>query len=316
MKPPKRISELLLQKEIFLLDMRTKLQGTVLKLQSNLFETLIEEIIPQIETRDGVIIESARNYELVSRLNKVYDTFDAKVASTILPMLNKNLDIIKTASEGYFSMLLGDELPKRFDKIIKATQLITDLKIGLRSGKMIRGGVIMNMLESDRATLQQQMSKAISSKMNMRDFIKVIKENVKGTDVKSGSLDRQFKMFAYDTYRQYDSAYSKNLAEEFGFKYFVYNGVLIDDSRDFCVCHNGKVFSVDEAQTWKDWVPDDCEFPVGYKIRQKDTSVHPGYMNVPGYDPLVDLGGYNCQHHLGYITDSMAFKMRPDLRDK
>jgi hypothetical protein len=41
--------------------------------------------------------------------------------------------------------------------------------------------------------------------------------------------------------------------------------------------------------------------------------VTPGYMNYPGYDPLVDRGGYNCRHIIGWIPDELAFKYRPEL---
>jgi len=37
-------------------------------------------------------------------------------------------------------------------------------------------------------------------------------------------------------------------------------------------------------------------------------------MAYPGYDPLVDRGGYNCRHQLSFISDELAFKLRPDLK--
>jgi hypothetical protein len=88
---------------------------------------------------------------------------------------------------------------------------------------------------------------------------------------------------------------------------------VIKDSRDFCVCHNDKVFSVDEAQEWKTWTPSKGKYPEGYTIQQKDINAVPSYLSYPGYDPLVDAGGYNCRHIMGFISDSLAEKLRPDL---
>jgi hypothetical protein len=191
---------------------------------------------------------------------------------------------------------------------------LTDLKIGLRAEKMIRGSQLMSVIKSDPAEFKQLLSKAVTSQMSMKEFIKVIKENINGTDEKKGLLDRQLNRFAYDTYQQYDASYNKKLAEEFDMKYFIYQGGIVTDSRDFCVCHNNKVFSVEEAQEWKSWKPSDCtDYPSGWP-KAKDLSLHPGYMDFPGYDPLVDRGGYNCRHILGFISDELAEKYRPELK--
>ena len=50
----------------------------------------------------------------------------------------------------------------------------------------------------------------------------------------------------------YDSAYSTPLAEETGMKYFIYLGGRIQDSRDFCVALDGKVWSRAEAEKLRD----------------------------------------------------------------
>jgi hypothetical protein len=152
--------------------------------------------------------------------------------------------------------------------------------------------------------------------MSTKEFIGVIKDNINGTDEKKGLLDRQFQRFVYDTYQQYDASYNKKMAEEFGMKYFVYQGGIVKDSRDFCVCHNDKVFSIEESELWKTWTPSDCsEYPDGWP-KAKDLSVHPSYMDYPGYDPLVDRGGYSCRHGLAFVPDELAFKLRPDLKEK
>jgi hypothetical protein len=114
-------------------------------------------------------------------------------------------------------------------------------------------------------------------------------------------------------YQLYDAAYNSTLAQEFDMNYFIYQGGLIKDSRDFCAAHNNKVFSREEAADWVNWVPSMGDYPAGYEIKQKDTS-HPSYMDYPGYTPLVDRGGYNCRHMLGWISDELAFDLRPDLK--
>lgn len=315
MRLPRRISEILKKKEQFLNDMRSKLENTVLRLQGKLFEQIIEEIIPKLDVVDGRILETANNYRLITELNKVYDTFNIKVVETVLPQINKATQTIAKMSADYYSLTLTD-IPKRFDKILESAKTLIDLKIGLREEKIIRGGRLMNMLKTDPQEFQHLLSKAVSSEMTMKDFIGVIKENIKGTEESAGILDRQFRRFAYDTYQQYNAAYNKQVADEFGMKYFIYQGGLVIDSRDFCVCHNDKIFTIEEAELWRTWVPDDCDiYPAGWP-KAKNTGIHPSYMDFPGYDPIIDRGGYNCRHEIAFLPDDLAFKKRPDLKEK
>ena len=315
MRLPRRLNEILKKKEAFLDELRSKFEGIALKLQTNLFEDIISEIIPKLELKDDKILDNANNYRLISELNKVYEAFNIKAIGIILPQINKGIEGITALNTTYFALAIPNAI-ERFDKIIEGAKAITDLKIGLRAGKMIRGGYLMSTLKTDAALteLKQLLLKLVTSQVDMKEFINAIKENVNGTDLKSGVYDRQLKRYAYDTYQQYDAAYNKKLAEEFGMKYFIYQGGIITDSRDFCVCHTDKVFSIEESELWKTWIPSDCtDYPVGWP-KAKDMNEHPGYMDYPGYDPLTDRGGYSCRHILGYISDELAIKLRPDLK--
>jgi len=82
MKLPKRLNSILKKKELFLDEMRSRLENTALRLQGNLFEQIIEEIIPQVDVKDGAILETANNYRLISQLDQVYSTFNNQVVKT------------------------------------------------------------------------------------------------------------------------------------------------------------------------------------------------------------------------------------------
>jgi hypothetical protein len=312
-KLPKRINAIIKRKEDFLNSARAKLEKTTVRLQLSLFEQIIEQTIPRLDVKDGKLLDTANNYRLISELEKVYSMFNVQVAETILPQVTGGIDRIVSLNNGYFTMAMA-ELPKRFDKIIESAKVLTDLRIGLRMGKMIRGGMLMNMLKSDPQEFQQLLARAVTGQSDMKDFIKTVKENITGIEDKPGALDRQFKRFTYDTYMQYDRAYNKKLAEEFELTYFVYQGNLIEDSRDFCVCHIDKVYSVEEAQEWSKWVPADCEYPGAHPMKSKRPDEVPSYLGFIGYDPIVDMGGYNCRHIAAFIPDDLAEKLRPDLK--
>ena len=129
----------------------------------------------------------------------------------------------------------------------------------------------------------------------------MLKDKITGSKEYTGGLERQFQRYAYDLYQQYDRSYSDSLAEEFDFNYFIYQGGLVTDSREFCVEHNGKVYSREEAEEWPTW-------------KSPTTGDTPSYLGYPGYDPLTDFGGYNCRHFPGWISDELAKEMRPGLK--
>lgn len=314
MKPPRRIAEALNRKEVLLNDARKQFEKIVLNFQSELYEDVLTEIIQGLQTKDGAILDNADNYSVIMKTEKLYRAFTVRVASVLLPEINSTTAGIVDVTKEYFTSVMND-LPARFENVIASTKTLIDLKIGMRQGKMIRGGIINQMLNIPSQELQSLMGRAVSSQMDMKDFIAAVKEQIKGNEVKAGVYDRQLKRFAYDTYQQYDAAYNKKLAEEFEMRYFVYQGGLVEDSRDFCAAHNNKVWSVEEAQEWPNWTPSKGEYPAGYEVKAKDLYAVPSYMDYPGYDPLTDRGGYNCRHIIGFITDDLAMKLRPGLKE-
>ena len=94
-------------------------------------------------------------------------------------------------------------------------------------------------------------------------------------------------------FARHDRNVQKKYAERIGLRTFIYTGGLIQTSRDFCEDRNGKVFTIEEAEEWKD-------------------------LNWDGkpeiYNPLIDLGGYNCRHFPAWISAKEAIRRRPDLK--
>ena len=313
-KLPRRLSEVIRRKQLYLDEIRGTLQSSALKLQGELFSRLVENIIPRLDVKDGVLQETAKNYQLISELDNLYDAFSDKIIQKIFPQIYKGVIGISDISEEYFALSLRT-LPESFEKIIKGTRELINLKLGIRTDKLIEGGNLKSALRIKPDALKQLLSRAVASQMNMKEFISAIRDNVIGSE-KTGVIDRQFQQFAYDTYQQYDAAYNKKLADEFDMKYFIYQGGLVVDSRDFCVCHEGNVYTTKESEEWRDWTPVNGTYPEGYEIKQKDIYARPSYMKYDGYDPLIDRGGYNCRHIIAYISEDYAFKLRPELKKK
>jgi hypothetical protein len=318
MKLPKRIATLLNQKQAFIDLQRTRLESSVVKLQSLLFDDIITSLISELDIKDGLIQDNAKNYRLLSVLDKTYKDFQLSSSRVVLSQMISTTSQITKLSAGYFGVILSSDLPARFDKIVASADKLINLKIGLDGGKLTRGGFLQSFFDSNTigTELKQMTSKAVTSSMNMKDYVKMLREKITGSDSTTGIYERQFQRYAYDLYQQYDAAYNKMLSNEFGFNYFIYQGGLINDSRDFCAAHNNKVWSVEESKSWTEWTPSMGEYPEGYEVKAKDIYSVPSYMGYAGYDPLIDRGGYNCRHALGWVSDDIAFGMRPELKNK
>ena len=148
MKLPRRIEEIVKRKEAFLDELRAKLEKSVIKLEAAFFERAIAEIIIRLDVKNGVLQDTPDNYRLISELDKLYNSFNSLVAGTILPQISAGTEALALLNNNYFKVTL-EELPVRFEKIIASTKKITDLRLGLRGGKMVRGGFLMSMLKSD-----------------------------------------------------------------------------------------------------------------------------------------------------------------------
>lgn len=315
MKLPKRIADVLLKKENYIDQQRSKMESSVIRMQSKLLNDIVSEVIPELDVKDGLLIESPKNYRLISVLDKVYSDFQNNSTQVMTNQIAGATKEIAKLSVNYFTVMHSQSLPARFEKIVEGTNKLINLRLGLDGGKLVRGGSLQSFFDSNTVgtELKQMTSKAVSSGMAIKDYTKALGDLLNGvpkevtkdgvtTTVQTGSLERQYQRYAYDLYQQYDAAYDRNLSDEFDYKYFVYSGGLVKDSRAFCVEHNGNVYSKDEAAEWENWT-------------DPKTGETPSYLGYPGYDPLIDRGGYNCRHKIAYISDELAYDLRPDLKN-
>jgi hypothetical protein len=105
-----------------------------------------------------------------------------------------------------------------------------------------------------------------------------------------GALEKHHRNFAFDLYSQIDRATSDVIRNDLGFVFAIYEGGLIETSRIFCEEHDGNIYHISEI---KDFNPTEAK--------------------PPNYNPITDLGGYGCRHHLNWISTAMAKAMGKDV---
>lgn len=312
MRLPRRIDDLLKRKEQFLLSSEAALNTKLRQMQNILVSKITEEIIPELDVSGGRIRNTLKNYRLLTSLDKVYTDFQKGQRIPFVEEVGGTTARITAMNQQYFNVMLGVEVPGLFPKVAKEAAAKMYARLGLEGSKIIVGGYFETLIKNEALLLdvKKLAAQAVTGQFRMKDFVRGLNTLIVGEDGKPGGLERQFNRYAHDLYMQYDSAYSTALADATGMNYFIYQGGTVKDSRDFCVANNNKVFKREDAEKWRTWTPSQGVYPEGYKVKQKDQSAVPSYLDYPGYDPLTDRGGYNCRHYIGWITDSIAQRMK------
>ena len=123
----------------------------------------------------------------------------------------------------------------------------------------------------------------------------------RGSAEVNGVMERYFKGYVLDAHQQFDRGINKEYGNRLKLDTFVYQGGLIETSRDFCRKRDNKVFTEEEAAKWVN----DADLPRTAKERSSGV--------VTDYNPLEDLGRWNCRHRTRYISRALARRKRPDL---
>lgn len=156
--------------------------------------------------------------------------------------------------------------------------------------------------------VRESAMKAVGAKMPLIEFLKILKREIQGDEEFSGLVQSHFRTIIWDVYAEFDRQVGYKTAVCLGYRSAIYEGGLIDHSRDFCIERNGKVFTFEEMN--KFGTPDD-EYG-GYS--NKSTGDFDGKPKVD-YDPFYDQGGYNCRHAYSFIPDRLAIRLRPELKE-
>ncbi|KAA9333394.1 hypothetical protein F0P96_10520 [Hymenobacter busanensis] len=161
---------------------------------------------------------------------------------------------------------------------------------------------------SAQRALLQYAYRSQAAGVGLREYQQGLSDLVQGSsDKPTQGLYHQLHRDAPDTYQRADRALQGLAAEELQLQAALYQGGLIDSSRPFCVARNGKVFLREEIARFG---------------TAKDT--YGGYSNKKAgefhgknadYNPLTDAGGHNCRHGYHFIPNSVAMRLRPELKE-
>ena len=279
------------------------------KLGILLNERIVTEYLSQLNTESGMVLSDLQNQRKAALIDRAYDTFMQQSGHKVVVKMIDDLYGVTGLNADYFSKMEGMKINTTdIDKIINQ-------RLGLNDeGELKRNGFMKGVL--DNPTVKDQIKNFALDKTiggtGYEDLRSGLKTMIEGDSEKMGNFKQWHRNLAYDTYARIDAMNGKLYADSLNLKFFIYAGTRRKASRYFCIHRKGQCFADWEAESWKDLIGTTTTDENGKRVQAGPIVTGP---DVETYNWAVDRGGYGCVDDIMWVTDEVAFSMRPDLRD-
>jgi hypothetical protein len=269
----------------------------------------MDEIIDEILSKTGSNLGKLEETFYRTVLDHFVDKLDIVEGSKILFNDRSKAAVNSLSSKlgnlNGFLLALGENIQNGVGKITEATlkdyakydtkEATLQNQVKKTINEKVNSSINSNLsLERPFAELKQRAMALLSRPegITLSELRKVLKTEAFNKKIAT----RYFAAWTQDVYYQYQRSTSNEMRKKLGFRFAIYQGGTIETTRPFCEERNGKVYHEDEINDW-----DDLDFA--------------GKLQV-GHKCIIDCGGYRCRHRWGWVSDEVAFAMRPELEAK
>jgi hypothetical protein len=257
------------------------------KFQRAVSDKIINEWIPELQTLEGELLNNNSNIRAVGRLNRLAAEVSQLQGEELANWYVSRLTRLSYYAQGYFSTVV-EGVQLNLQKVIQDNTSKLLFRFGFDGEKFVRNGFIYDLIQANEPLrrIKAEAFKAISSGESFKGFQEKMRIFVNGqVGANKGVYEGYFRTAAFDSFQQFDRALANQTAVELELNFGIYEGGKVRDTRDFCMERMGQVFSREEMLQWEnlDWAG----------------------KNTP-YDPIQDLGGYNCRHKIEWINNRTA----------
>ena len=265
-------------------DLERLIKGTKKTLENidtMIYNVVVDYLSEELEITDNSIRFNQKNLGVIDRISKKADDFKGtlkKIFDYVLDGIKKLLGLTVT------------DLKKYDVRAVKTGSAVTE-RLLKHAATVLERNLSLELIFADvKQTAISLMSRPES--IDLKTMRKVLKNKV----VENKLATRYFSRWTADIYSQYQRVGANEIRKDIGLRFAIYQGGLIETSRSFCEQRNNNVYHEDEIKSWENL----------------------NFAGKPetGYNPIVDLGGYNCRHRLDWISDELAFRLRPELKEK
>lgn len=251
---------------------------------------IIDYFTKNLSISDGVISNSTANLStsrFVKRLQKDFSNEDGfKTAKFLI----KDLTKLNGLNGNYFrdNKDLKNSKVRSVEQIV-LNKMLNKLGFNPKDDAIINNSYLDDLIKMDEVynRVKAEALRAVVNKVPLARFRSRLDDLVVNKDL----IKKHYNRMSGDIYAQFERESSNQMRIDLKLQFAVYNGGTIETTRPFCKARNNKVFHVSEILDFAD-----IEF---------------AGKSSP-YDPISDLGGYNCRHSLNWISDRLAIRRRPD----
>lgn len=258
-------------------------KGLLTDKQEKIFQQIREEFIDKLEVdENGKVLLSSKNIELLNSIDKILEKTALNIQKNLVTLFAANLSSLVQSNFKYYSGVDGEA---RVLPLLPKVNKAMSGWLGIEDGTVQKNGFIDQLIRDDTAKIavKNMAMKIVIGQQGFESAKDEFKTLIQGNKEKLGLFEKHYKTFANDLYSQIDRATANVIRNDLKFEFAIYVGGLIETSRPFCEDHNAKIYHISEI------------------LKFKPESGIP-----PNYDPISDLGGYNCRHHLRWISTAMA----------
>ncbi|MEL6802421.1 MAG: hypothetical protein AAFO91_01390 [Bacteroidota bacterium] len=228
---------------------------------------------------NGNIVASVGNVRITNRLNQVFAEFRRDRQRSIISRFIASLRKIFRLNSRYFAKVRrGGPHDKIVSTILSTLGYNVDsktVKNGSWLDELTRFGVV-------RQSIFRRVTSSVLGALPIETLKKTISDLLKaGKGIFSQFFSRQTRDIFARVDRQTQNLYANELGLDFAF----YSGTVKDNTRSFCRARALNVYTREEVESWQNqnWVG-----------------------KIPGTDVKETCGGYNCRHHLSWVTQEVA----------
>lgn len=241
----------------------------------------LSQLLTSLKTdADGKIRFITSNVKKGESVSLIIRRFNRENADELKDLLIKRFLEILGLNKLYFK-----EIDTTADTVAEKTETLIMRRLGynVKTKELIKDGYIENLANSTQlaSNLATIINRAISGTVSLKDFQQQVQ----------GLISAQR---AFDIFQQVDRQASLLYAEELKLKYAIWNNSPKKTTTDFCRDRAGNVYSREEIEAW-----DNGEWKGKFEFNHRT---------------IIDGHGYGCRTSIDFISEKLAFRLRPDLK--
>lgn len=281
-------------REDFIEKTMKQFQKRINSMQLAFFRAIYEYLDQNIDIRDGAILSVSKNYRAIEGVGIVAEAFQRKQGSSFIKWIARKYVQTALLNRRYFQKI--DSKSNRIGDTVRNSVLsqfgitVKDKKISIS-----KKSVLQDLVRFDVSTVKSIALSQAADGQSLTQLKTAIRRYSRSTDknLPVKKLDR----VASESFRQFDRAMGQGYGKRLGLRAVVWQGGQRATSRDLCIRLNNTVVTYEELEALKDeeW---EGKWPEG-----------------SAYNPFIHVGGINCYHYLDHISDALALRIRPELKD-